>query len=131
MVCTGLTSQNMCFVSIEYDYYASTIKIGDFVSTTTSAFEYCSKQHYFRSTDVQASVLAFKIRENYSDYDETSKYGGHYGYDFYIVSKVISTYDYGEDWRNEPLYTSCDVDEDFEIDELDFDIDEIEELESF
>ena len=103
MVCIGLINENMLFKKVEYDYYAGKIRTSEFISTTTSAFEYCAKQHYFANTDVEASVLAFKIGEDYSDY-EKGGYNGHYGYDFYIVAEVISTYDHEADRRNQPLY---------------------------
>ena len=120
MVCIGLINENMLFKKVEYDYYAGKIKIGEFISTTTSAFEYCAKQHYFANTDVEASVLAFKIGEDYSDYDDEGRYNGHYGYDFYIVAEIISIYDYEADRRNELLY----------VDESEFDkLEESEELE--
>ena len=110
MVCIGLIGKNMVFMKVEYDYYAGHLSIGDLVSTTSSGFEYCSKQHYYTNTDIEASILAFRIKED-SDDDEGSRYNGNYRYEFCIVAEVISVYDFEEDRRNEPLYTSDEADE--------------------
>lgn len=130
MVCNGIISSNMSFLTVKYSQnWGKAPVVGDIVSTTTSRLDYCSMSHQFTNCDSYAEMFVFFDSDDYSEYDERfCNDGGKYGYDFYIVASVvfieetedIELIDYVEDAN---YVVSCD------IDGFDFDIDEIEELE--
>lgn len=123
MVCNGIISSNMMYIEIEYSKsWATTTVAGDMISTTTASIEYCSMSHRFVKCDSYAEAFVFYHSDDYSEYETKScRNGGRSGYDFYIVANII---DVVEEEHVEDRYAiSCD------IEGIEFDIDEIEELE--
>lgn len=84
-------NKNIEKITIEYDSQVSRKpEVGDIVGTTTSSFDYDGVNMDFRETDAYITVLAELVDSDYSEFEqETSHYGGNYGYDYYKVIEVL------------------------------------------
>ena len=69
------------------------LKIGDVVSTTTSTFPYDNYYGTFVSSNELTQYAEVEVEYHHSDYSEydprTCRDGGNYGYNYYIVTKIL------------------------------------------
>ena len=75
---------------IYYNNEFESVDVGDEVSTTTSTFDYDNIAGTFSSDlNAYADVDVEFSHSDYSEYDpRTSRDGGDYGYEYYIVTKI-------------------------------------------
>ena len=75
---------------IYYNNEFEDVNVGDEVITTTSTFDYDNLAGIFSNDlNAYADVDVEFSHSDYSEYDpRTSRDGGDYGYDYYVVTKI-------------------------------------------